>query len=65
MNPRFMPVCGEAGAPAMREFVQDLIPDAVPNLIKPLYEAGMLPGWRNVIAAYPVMGRLPRKTRKG
>lgn len=54
--------CGVAGAPAMRERVLELIPDAVPKLIKPLLEAGMISGWRDVSYARTVMGRLP--TRK-
>ena len=64
MNP-LLPPCGVDGAPAMRELVMDLIPDVVANWIKPLLEAGMIEGWRNVIVAFPAMGRVPRKTRKG
>lgn len=53
---KLLTACGVAGAEEMRERVLAEIPDAVPNLIRPLLEAGLIQGWRNVAAV-----NLPRE----
>ncbi len=51
---------------AVKQRVRELIPEAVPGLVRPFYEAGLIEGWRNMLDCYPAMGRLPKNNeRKG
>lgn len=45
--------CGEAGAREMAARVRAECPDAVEGVIRPLLQAGLIEGWRNVVRVGP------------